>query len=66
MSAADVLRQFGTVALLRFLVVLLLFLALHLTRLPLVVLARVLEIGMHLMDRALVTGLSPRPRRDKD
>lgn len=66
MSAGDVLRQFGTLALLRFVAVLLLFLTLHLTRLPLVLLARILELGMRHVDRAMVAGLSPRPWRDKE
>jgi hypothetical protein len=68
MSAVDVLDRFGTWALLRFVTVLLLFLTLHLARLPLVAVARLLEIGMRLVDRAMVTGLSPatHARRDKD
>jgi hypothetical protein len=66
MSAVDVLRQFGTWALLRFVAVLVLFLTLHLVRLPLVVIAHVLEIGMRRVDGAMVAGLSPHPRRDKD
>lgn len=46
MSIFDVLQRFGTAALLRFTGAVAVFLLLHLIRIPLVVVARVLEISM--------------------
>lgn len=50
MSTFDVLQRHGTAALLRFAAAVALFLVLHLIRIPLVLLARVLEIGMRRAD----------------
>jgi hypothetical protein len=49
-STFDVLGQFGTAALIRFVGALLLFLALHLVRLPLLVAVRVVEMSMRRVD----------------
>ncbi|HJQ45598.1 MAG TPA: hypothetical protein VJ870_04625 [Amycolatopsis sp.] len=46
MSLFEVLSRFGTAALLRFVSAVVLFLLLHLLRIPLVLIARVLEIAM--------------------
>lgn len=54
-SLFGVLARSGTTALLRFVGALLLFTVLHLVRLPLVLLARVLELSMRRVD-AYVTG----------
>ncbi|MFI5611334.1 hypothetical protein [Amycolatopsis sp. NPDC051903] len=43
MTTFDVLQRFGTLALIRHALTVLLFLALHLIRIPLVLLARILE-----------------------
>lgn len=51
MSIFDVLRRFGTLALLRFAAALLLFLALHLIRIPLVLAAAVLAVALGRLDR---------------
>lgn len=56
MSTFEVLRSFGTAALLRFTAGLVLFVALHLLRLPLLLVARVLEAAMCRVD-AYLTGL---------
>jgi hypothetical protein len=58
MSAMEVLEKFGTWALLKFVVALLVFVALHLVRLPLVWLARALEFGMSRVDRLVTAGVS--------
>lgn len=50
MSIFDVLSRHGTAALLRFSAALVLFLTLHLLRIPLVLLARVLEVGLCRID----------------
>ena len=50
MSVFDVLHRYGTAALARFVAALLLFLTLHLVRLPLIVAVRVLEIAMTRVD----------------
>lgn len=47
MSTFDVLERYGTLALLRFAAAVGLFLVLHLIRIPLVIVARVLEGVMH-------------------
>ncbi|MBP2330621.1 hypothetical protein JOF56_011006 [Kibdelosporangium banguiense] len=68
MSATEVLQRYGTWALLRFVVALLVFVALHLVRLPLVWLAWVLEFGMSRVDRLVTAGVSggytARPERE--
>jgi hypothetical protein len=61
MSAFEVLQRYGTWALLRFVLALLVFLALHLVRLPLLAAARVLEVCMRRVDGLVVAGLPPRP-----
>jgi hypothetical protein len=58
MSASDVLQRFGTWAFLRFVLALLMFLALHLARLPFVLIARLLEIGMSRVDQAVTAVVS--------
>lgn len=58
MSAFDVLDRYGTAALLRFLGAVALFVALHLLRLPFVLLARVLEVGMGRVDGYLTGALT--------
>lgn len=58
MSASDVLRRFGTWAFLRFVLALLTFLALHLARLPFVLIARLLETGMSRVDKAVTAAVS--------
>ncbi|OXM74579.1 MULTISPECIES: hypothetical protein [Amycolatopsis] len=50
MSMFEVLRRFGTLALLVFTGAVLLFLLLHLVRVPLVLIAKVLEITMRRLD----------------
>ncbi|RZQ60860.1 hypothetical protein [Amycolatopsis suaedae] len=50
MSTFDVLQRHGTAALLRFAGAVLLFLALHLVRIPLVLAARVLELALRRVD----------------
>ncbi len=58
MSASDVLQRFGTWAFLRFVLALVMFLALHLTRLPFVLVARLLEVGMSRVDKAVTAAVS--------
>lgn len=53
MSAFDVLDRFGTGALLRFLLAVAVFVTLHLLRLPMLLLARLLEVGMRRIDTYL-------------
>ena len=60
MSMFEVLRRFGTFALLVFTGAVLVFLLLHLIRIPLVLIAKVLEIGMRRLD-AFVTRHASRP-----
>ncbi|MEC3974594.1 hypothetical protein [Amycolatopsis sp. H20-H5] len=50
MSTFDVLQRYGTAALLKFAGAVALFLILHLVRIPLVLIARVLEGVMHRVD----------------
>lgn len=50
MSVFDVLHRYGTAAVLRFTGALLLFLALHLVRIPLVLTAQVLEVALRRVD----------------
>lgn len=50
MSTFDVLHRYGTAALLRFAAAVAMFLVLHLVRIPLVLAARVLEVGMRRAD----------------
>ncbi|MFC4004892.1 hypothetical protein ACFS2C_23550 [Prauserella oleivorans] len=63
MSTFDVLRTYGTAALLRFAGAVVLFLVLHLVRIPLVLLARVLEVGMRRIDGYAARQASRPPRR---
>lgn len=58
MSAFDVLDRHGTAALLRFLGAVALFVALHLLRVPFVLLARLLEAGMGRVDGYLTGALT--------
>jgi hypothetical protein len=58
MSASEVLQRFGTWALLRFVLALLMFLALHLARLPFVLVAQLLAIGMSRVDKAITAAVS--------
>lgn len=58
MSAWDVLARFGTVKLLGFVVALLVFVALHLARLPLLLVARLLEAAMSRVDHAITAAVS--------
>ena len=60
MSMFDVLQQHGTAALVRHLGAVAVFLLLHLIRIPLVVVARVLEIAMRRLD-AFATRQASRP-----
>ncbi|WP_216210585.1 hypothetical protein [Amycolatopsis aidingensis] len=62
MSTFDVLRRYGTAALLRFAGAVLLFLLLHLVRIPLVLAARVLEVAMRRVDGYAVRQASQRPQ----
>jgi hypothetical protein len=61
-STFDVLERFGTLALIRHAVTVLLFLVLHLVRIPLVIVARVLELVMRELDRSATTQASRPPR----
>ncbi len=61
MSAFEVLQRYGTWALLRFVLALLVFVVLHLVRLPLLLAARLLEVCMRRVDGLVVSGLPPRP-----
>ncbi|PXY31105.1 hypothetical protein [Prauserella muralis] len=63
MSTFDVLARYGTAALLRFVGAVVLFLLLHLARIPLVLLARVLEIAMRRIDAYAARQASRPPRR---
>ena len=62
MSASEVLHRFGTWAFLRFVLALVMFLALHLTRLPFVLVARLLEVGMSRVDNAVTAAVSETAR----
>jgi hypothetical protein len=57
-SAWDVLARFGTLKLLGFLLALLVFVALHLARLPLLWAARLLEAAMSRVDHAITAAVS--------
>ncbi|RJQ84758.1 hypothetical protein [Amycolatopsis panacis] len=63
MSTFDVLQRFGTLALIRHAVTVLLFLVLHLIRIPLVLVARVIEGVMRELDR-YATAQASRPRSE--
>ncbi|PXY35182.1 hypothetical protein BAY59_01245 [Prauserella coralliicola] len=63
MSTFEVLRQYGTGALLRFAGAVALFLVLHLVRIPLVLLARVLEVAMRRVDGFAIRQASTPPSR---
>lgn len=58
MSAWDVLTRFGTVKLLGFVLALLVFVALQLTRLPLLLVARLLEAAMSRVDHAITAAVT--------
>jgi len=60
MSATDVLARFGTWALLRFVLALLVFVLLHLVRLPVLLLAVVLDSAMSRVDNAVTAAVSDR------
>lgn len=62
MSLFDVLSRFGTAALLRFVGAVLLFLLLHLLRIPLVLAARVLEGVLRRLDHYAARQASRPPR----
>lgn len=66
MSAFEVVGRYGTWALLRFVSVLVVFVVLHLLRLPLLALARVLEVCMRRIDGLVVAGLPPRPVQTRE
>lgn len=51
MNLYDVLARYGALLFLRFLLVALAFLALHLVRMPLMLLVLVVEAGLRLLDR---------------
>ncbi|MFL6123741.1 hypothetical protein [Actinophytocola sp.] len=61
MSATDVLSRFGTWALVRFVLALLVFVLLHLVRLPVVLLAVVLAGAMSRVDHAVTAAVSSEP-----
>jgi hypothetical protein len=60
MTTFDVLHRYGTAALLRFAAAVALFLVLHLIRIPIVLVAAVLEGGMRRVD-AYATSQASRP-----
>ncbi|WP_216209157.1 hypothetical protein [Amycolatopsis aidingensis] len=62
MSLFDVLARFGTAALLRFVGAVLLFLLLHLVRIPVVLVARVLEGVLRRLDGYAARQASRPPR----
>ncbi|PRX43841.1 hypothetical protein B0I33_1094 [Prauserella shujinwangii] len=62
MSTFDVLARYGTAALLRFAGAVVLFLLLHLARIPLVLAARVLEVAMRRLDGYATRQASQPPR----
>jgi hypothetical protein len=63
MTTFEVLNRYGTAALLRFVGAVLLFCVLHLVRLPLVLLARVLEVSMRRVDAYATRQAAHRPTR---
>jgi hypothetical protein len=58
MGASDVLARFGTWALVKFVVALLVFVLLHLVRLPVLLLATLLEGAMSRVDQAVTAAVS--------
>jgi hypothetical protein len=64
MSATQVLQRYGTWALIRFMVALLVFVTLHLARLPLLAVARVLQWGMTHTDRLLMAAPTHTPWKE--
>lgn len=62
MSVFEVLQRFGTAALLRFTGAVAVFLLLHLLRIPLVLVARVLEVSMRRIDAYAAKQASQPPR----
>lgn len=58
MSVFDVLQRFGTAALTRFTAALLLFLLVHLLRIPLVLIARALEVFLRRINRYVARQVS--------
>jgi len=63
MSIFDVLDRLGTAALLRFTAAVVLFLTIHLVRVPFVLVARVLEFSLRRLDRYVTTAASRPPQR---
>jgi hypothetical protein len=61
MSAADVLSRFGTWALVKFVGALLVFVLLHLVRLPVVLLTVALAAAMARVDHAVTSAVSTTP-----
>lgn len=61
MSATDVLARFGTWALLRFVLALLVFVLLHLVRMPVLLLAVALESAMSRVDGVVTAAVSQDP-----
>ena len=61
MSATDVLSRFGTWALVKFVLALLVFVLLHLARLPVLLLAVVLDGAMSRVDTAVTSDVSGEP-----
>ncbi|ALG05780.1 hypothetical protein [Kibdelosporangium phytohabitans] len=62
MSATEVVNRFGVWTLAKLVLALLVFLALHLARWPLLVLARLLEMGMSGVDRLVTAAVTSPPR----
>jgi len=58
MSASEVLTRFGTWALLRFVLALLVFVVLHLLRLPVLLVVAVLNGAMSRVDKAVTAAVS--------
>lgn len=61
MSATDVLARYGTWALVKFVLALLVFVVLHLMRLPVLLLAVVLDGAMSRVDKAVTSAVSGEP-----
>lgn len=61
MSAFDVLDKFGTAALLKFFAAVAAFVLLHVLRIPIFLLAKLLEIGMVRIDRHLAGSIAAAP-----
>jgi len=62
MSASEVLQPFGTWAFLRFVLALLMFLVLHLVRLPFVLIATLLAAGMSQVYKSVTAVVSTATR----